>query len=91
MVANNMNNSRMTEFKIDATGASTKNPLPEWFCLCLVFCFVFFGFFLQICDFHVSDRQTILVLDNDSPSKYNMQFLNDDFIMETKLSKVTSP
>lgn len=86
MVANNMNNSRMTEFKIDATGASTKNPLPEWFCLCLVFVF-----FLQICDFHVSDRQTILVLDNDSPSKYNMQFLNDDFIMETKLSKVTSP
>lgn len=48
-------------------------------------------FFLQICDFHVSDPQTILVLDNDSPSKYNMQFLNDDFIMETKLSKVTSP
>lgn len=57
-----------------------------------VWCFVlFFLFFLQICDFHVSDRQTILVLDNDSPSKYNMQFLNDDFIMETKLSKVTSP
>lgn len=89
MVTNNMNNSRMMEFKIDATGASTKNPLPEWFCLCLVF-FVFV-FFFQICDFHVSDRQTILVLDNDNPSKYNMQFLNDDFIMETKLSKVTSP
>lgn len=90
MVANNMNNSRMTEFKIDATGASTKNPLPEWFCLCLVGVF-FVVVLLQICDFHVSDRQTILVLDNDSPSKSNMQFLNDDFIMETKLSKVTSP
>lgn len=55
------------------------------------FVYVWCLFFLQICDFHVSDRQTILALDNDSPSKYNMQFLNDDFIMETKLSKVTSP
>lgn len=57
-----------------------------------VWCFfVVVVVFLQICDFHVSDRQTILVLGNDSPSKSNMQFLNDDFIMETKLSKVTSP
>lgn len=55
------------------------------------FVYVWCLVFLQICDFHVSDRQTILVLDKDSPSKYNMQFLNDDFIMETKLSKVTSP
>lgn len=86
MVANNMNNSRMTEFKIDATGASTKILFLSGFVY--VWCLFFF---LQICDFHVSDRQTILVLDNDSPSKYNMQFLNDDFIMETKLSKVTSP
>ena len=40
---------------------------------------------------HISDHQTNLVLDNDNPSKYKMQFLNSYSIYLEKNAKSTWP
>ncbi len=43
-------------------------------------CFLFYFIFLHVCHTLIQIIKQILILLKDNPSKYKMQFLNNDFI-----------